>query len=179
MKRAVGIDDKGDVDEARPSRYIGEVGYPELIGSLGCEVALNQIGRSGRHLISDGGALLFAPSYAFEAHITHQPLDDAPGDRYSLALQLTPDLAGAVDAEVGGMDTGDLNFEFLVSYGTGRWRPLFYFIVGRRGNRQVTADRLAPKRSLCSSTNVVISSVGGRAPPRKKPPRSLGARWPS
>ena len=39
-----GIHDHGDVQEARPSRHVGDVGHPEPIWTLGAKVALDQIG---------------------------------------------------------------------------------------------------------------------------------------
>ena len=43
----------------------------------------------------------------------HQPLDGA--NTRDLAVQLAPDLAGAVDAEVLGMDLGDLDLQLGVA----------------------------------------------------------------
>jgi hypothetical protein len=37
---AEGIDDQGHVHKAGPGRHVGEVGHPELVGSLGGEVPL-------------------------------------------------------------------------------------------------------------------------------------------
>jgi hypothetical protein len=46
--------------------------------------------------------------------LTHQPLDGAAGHRGTLPVQLPPDLPGAIDPEVLGVDPADLDLQFLV-----------------------------------------------------------------
>jgi hypothetical protein len=47
--------------------------------------------------------------------LAHQPLHGAAGHRDPLPVQLPPHLAGAIDAEVLGMDAGDLCLELGVT----------------------------------------------------------------
>ena len=47
------INDKGDVDEAAPGRDVGQIRDPELIGTRGHKLALDQVGRPGRAIIGD------------------------------------------------------------------------------------------------------------------------------
>jgi hypothetical protein len=50
--------------------------------------------------------------------LTHQPLHGAAGHGDAFEVQLPPDLAGAVDAEVLGVDTADLGLEFTIADGS-------------------------------------------------------------
>jgi hypothetical protein len=54
--------------------------------------------------------------------LAHQALDGAAGHHDALAVELSPDLAGAV-AEVLAMDACDLGLQLLVAELAGRWRP--------------------------------------------------------
>ena len=49
---APGIEDDGEVEEARPGRDVGDVGDPELVGPGGGEVARHEIGRRPRIAIA-------------------------------------------------------------------------------------------------------------------------------
>jgi hypothetical protein len=81
----------------------------------------------------------------------HQPLHGAAGHSDPFAVQLPPDLAGAVDAEVLGMHPGDLSLQLLVAQRPGRGRPARGGVVGGRGDRQQLADRLDPEPVLVAS----------------------------
>jgi hypothetical protein len=112
---AKGVDDQGHIDKAGPGRHIGQVGDPQLIGSLRGEVPLHQVGGSSGGRIRRGGPLGLATADAFQAQLTHQPLHGAAGHHDPLAVQLAPELAGAVDAQVLGMDPADLDLQLGVA----------------------------------------------------------------
>ena len=61
----VRVDHQRCVREARPGRNIGYVGEPKPVRTVGLEATINQIGGSGRAVIWDGRALLFASDHAF------------------------------------------------------------------------------------------------------------------
>jgi putative transposase len=90
-----------------------------------------------------------APDDALDTHVLHQSGDCATGDFEAFPIQLTPDLAHAVDAPVLSEDTLDLGPQRCVapcaSRQSGRIGPLRQVIVvGGRGDRQNPADRLDP-----------------------------------
>ena len=58
----IGIDDKGDVDEAGPGRDIGEVGEPKDVRPRRLELAVDVIQRAWRSLVADRGPDGFASS---------------------------------------------------------------------------------------------------------------------
>ena len=87
-----------------------------------------------------------------QAHRSHQPLDGAAGHRDALPVELPPDLAHAVDAEVLREHALDLGFRAprpaspgpTACSGSARLRGMG--VIGRRGDRQHLADRLDPIR---------------------------------
>ena len=120
-------------------------------------------------------------------HRTHQPLHGAARDRDALALELPPELARAVGAEVLGVHPRDLRAQLGIAPGAGR-RPGGVALSGdmrvarRWGDRQQPADPVprldrgigsTPWDARCASMNAIIASVGGRAPPGRS------TRWPS
>jgi hypothetical protein len=52
----IGVDDEGDVDEARPGRDVGEVGEPQHVRRRGMELAVDVIERARRGLVLHRGA---------------------------------------------------------------------------------------------------------------------------
>ena len=94
------IDDEGHVDEAAPGGDVGEVGHPQLVGPCRHELAVDEVRWPRRRVIGGRGldarprttpcspiAALIAPPYSARR-------------RCHRASALSPDLAGAVDAEV-------------------------------------------------------------------------------
>jgi hypothetical protein len=145
---AEGVDDQGHIDKAGPGRHIGQISDPQLIGSLRGGVPLHQVGWPRGARIRRGGPLGLATADAFQAQLAHRPLHRAAGHRDPLAVQLAPDLAGAVDAEVLGMDAADLRLELAVAHGSGRGGSACGLVVGGQGDRQHPTDRLDPKSVL-------------------------------
>src|SRR6185437_5081249 len=87
---------------------------------------------------------------ADEALGAHQPFHRAPRDRLAFTLQLSPDLAGPVDAEVLPVNPRDLTNEPVVSSRPRGGRPGPAREVGARSDRaarlgQRAADRLDPE----------------------------------
>jgi hypothetical protein len=102
-----------------------------------------------RGLIADGRANGFAADHTLQAHLTHQSLHSAAGNRDALALHLSPDFAHAVDSEVLREHAGDLGLQLHVTTGSGRKllgiAPLRHtLVIGGWGDRQDFADRLDP-----------------------------------
>ena len=104
---------------------------------------------------------LFAADRSGDAEFTHEALDGATGHRDILAVQVPPDLPGAVDTVVGLVRLCDQSLQFGVADGAGRGcGPAFVVgVIGGRGDLAVVVgeDRqigsTPPKRSLCSSMN--------------------------
>jgi hypothetical protein len=113
------IDHKRHIDKARPGRHIGEIGDPQLVGPGGREVTIDQVRGSRGSRIRRGGPAGLATADTLQAQLAHQPLDGAAGHRDPLTVQLPPHLAGAVDAELLGMDAADLGLELAVTHSPG------------------------------------------------------------
>jgi hypothetical protein len=115
------------------------------------ELAIDVIERAKCRLVAHRRSDRLAADDAFETHGSHQTCNRAAGDIEALALQLPPDLANAVDAEVRLEHTLDLVLQGCIpscpSRQPGGINALGdMVVVGRRGDRQHLADRLDPMR---------------------------------
>src|SRR5262249_24457407 len=70
---AVGVDDECDVDEPRPGRHIGKVGYPQPIWSRRVEPSVDEIGVTHVTVVGDGGLVLGSAACAFPTVFAHDP----------------------------------------------------------------------------------------------------------
>src|SRR6202051_101791 len=66
-----GIDDKGDVDEARPGRDIGEVRDPQYVRPRGLELPVHVVQRARRRLVADRGPDRLATDNTLQTHGSH------------------------------------------------------------------------------------------------------------
>jgi hypothetical protein len=109
------------------------------------------IQRAWRGLVADRGFDRFAADNPLQTHVPHQSRHHATGNIEAFALELTPDLAHAVDGEVLIEDAPNLDLQRGVLPSARRplgWiAPLSHMgVVGRGGDRQDLADRLDPMR---------------------------------
>ena len=95
------IDHKGHVEPALPGRDIGEVRYPQLVGPISLELAMDPIQWTGQRFVCNRGAHHLAPACPFDAFTIH----------------LMPDLVGAVDLHVGLPDLLDLGHQGVIRFG--------------------------------------------------------------
>jgi hypothetical protein len=79
------INDEGHIDKAGPGRHIGDIGDPQLVGSLRSKVTLYQIRGSGGGRIRHGGPAGLATHGATQPQLAQQALDGAAGHRDPLA----------------------------------------------------------------------------------------------
>src|SRR5471032_1214067 len=145
------INHKGHIDKALPGRDVGEVGHPELIGSLCLELAMDPVQRARCGSIGDRGLHDFAPHHITQAGAAHQTLDGATGGLDAFATQLAPDLFCTINLHIGLPDALDLQGQHLVALGAStsqsRIAPLRGVTpVAGRGNLQDFANRLDPIR---------------------------------
>lgn len=54
------VDHEGEVDLAGVGLHVGEIGHPKSVGSLGNELAIDQVGGPVESVVPDGGALPLA-----------------------------------------------------------------------------------------------------------------------
>ena len=116
----VGVDDECDVDEALPRRHVREVTHPEPVRNRRPELAVHVVVRTWRGLVGNGRSRPFAPDDAFDPHLLHQLGDGAARDLDAFAAHLPPDLAHAVDPEVGVEHAPDLGPQFGIALRTRR-----------------------------------------------------------
>jgi len=145
----VNIDDESHIDKACPGRHVGKVGHPELVGP-GCrELPVHLVQWARRDVIRNHCPVPFTWHYTAQALYTHQPLHRAAGHGDRIPVQLPPDLACPVDPEVICVDPPDLAERPAIALLAGRkagrlGRPGAVFVVDRRGDRQLSANRLDP-----------------------------------
>lgn len=96
-----------------------DISQPQAVGSRGSELAIDQVGRSGREITGDRGALVLSPGSTTEPKAGHDPSHLVPADVHAVPAQLAPDLAHSVDAVVLVVDPADVSTEDLVSVGVG------------------------------------------------------------
>jgi hypothetical protein len=77
------VQDDGNIQEAGPSGHVGDVSYPELIGTLSPKVPFDQIRGHRCGAIAYGGRGPLAPTHAPQALFTHQAC-------YTLASYVLP-----------------------------------------------------------------------------------------
>ena len=109
------------------------------------------IQRAWRGLVADGGSDGFAADDPLQTHPSHQSRHRATGNIEAFALELSPDLAHAIDLEVLIEHAPNLDLQGGVLPGSRRplggiASPRHMGVVGRGGDRQDLADRLDPMR---------------------------------
>lgn len=116
------VDHEGDVDEALPSADVGEIREVRRthVRSRCTEVAIDPVERARSRLVADSRADRLATDDALKAHGPHQTNDPAAGDVDAYLLQLPPDLAHAVNAEVLFEDAPNLDLARDIAAGTNR-----------------------------------------------------------
>ena len=145
----VGVDDEGDIDEAGPGRHIRKIGQPQTVRRGSVELPVHAIQRTGGRLVADRCPQRLAPDGSPKTHVPHQPGDRASSSAEAFPPQLTPDLAHAIDAEVLLEHAPDLDLQISVAadpvgQAGGIGAPGGMGVIGRRGDRQNSADRLDP-----------------------------------
>ena len=109
----MGVDDKGDVDEASPSGHVGKVRDPQPIRCRSVELAIDLVERARRGLVADCRADRLAADHPLQAHLPHKQLNSAASDIEAFPLQLPPHLAHAIDTEVLFEDASDLTLRAI------------------------------------------------------------------
>lgn len=109
----VDVDHEGHIDHALPGRDISEVADPELVWSLGLELPVYAVQRTGCLGVGHRGANPLAAPGAFQPLEPHQPLNRTARHGHALAAHLPPDLAIAVDLQIAGPDALDLRRRHL------------------------------------------------------------------
>jgi hypothetical protein len=143
---AVGVDDEAEEHQALPAAQVGEVRQPQLIGSAGAEVAVDQIGRAHRGGVGHRGPPgLAAPLGALDRGLAHQALDAVAPDLVAGPPQRLPRAPVAVGVVVGRMGRADELEQPLVLDAPLRARARGALVVGGRRHAQGPADRLDPE----------------------------------
>lgn len=158
--------------------------------SVETAAAPSQVRRRGLVGIWHGRTDRLASHHAMQPHPAHQALDGAASGWDRFSMQLAPDLAATVNAEVLIPDALDFSAQPAIALDSGRRAVRLGFtglvlVVRRRGNRQDTADRLNPVRLPVIIDELDHHLPRPRRPARRTPPGqntqtpSGGSRWPA
>src|ERR687886_2918109 len=104
----MGVQDEGEVEEAFPCRYVGDVRQPDPVGPTGDEVPAKQVRGGSGPRVTTGGSTLLAAHATPESHSSHQscyPPESAP---YSERTQLGVYPRVAVGLSAPAVDLADL-----------------------------------------------------------------------
>jgi hypothetical protein len=123
---AEGVDEEGRVVEALDRPDVGEIGHPEAVGGGRAERAVHEVGGT---LV--GGTLgrrdrrPDAPGARDTSQTKgpHEPPGPVAADRDADPDKGSTGLADPIDAEVVGVDPGDLTRQVSVRDLPGGWRP--------------------------------------------------------
>jgi hypothetical protein len=145
----IGVDHEGAIDESGPGCDIGEIADPQRVRPRRLELPIDPIERARDSLVTGCGLERLAPDSALQAHGSHQARHRAAGDRDLLPVELAPDLAHAIDAEVRLEHAPDLGLQGRIALGAARQllrvgSSRDMGVIRRRGDRQDPADRLDP-----------------------------------
>ena len=140
------VGDEGHVDNATPGGAVGEIGDPQLVGSGGAEVAVDEVGCAHRRLISVGGEALLGARCAHNLLAFHETLDLIASNLETLPGGCLVQLAASVDAVVGPPDLLQLRAKFAVFQRSLRRRSRLGGVVGGWGDLQLFTDRLDSPR---------------------------------
>jgi hypothetical protein len=123
-------------DEAGPGGYVGHVGHPQLVRTVGRELALDQVGRRALTLIAPGGHDEAAPSAdATDGVDPHQSRHALAADPHALIEQLGTYARHAIGRVRLGVDLANA----LDQYGV---------VDGTRGRRAIQPRVVAACRDL-------------------------------
>ena len=137
------VEDEGEEDDPLPAAQVGQVGDPQLVGPLGGEVALDEVGPpSGLGIGPRRPPRLAASLRPLDALAAHQPLHVPAPDELAGATQRLPRAPVAVGVVVGGVDLADALEQALVVDRPLRALSAVALEVGGRRHVQGSADEL-------------------------------------
>ena len=118
MRRANTFDDRGHVLPALIGGDLREVRCPELDGPVCLELSVHPVQRTWQSPVSDGGAYHLAMARAPQARKPREALHHAACCSNAFAIELVPELVGAVDLHVGLPHLADLRQQGCIVFGT-------------------------------------------------------------
>ena len=108
-------------------RTVGEIRYPQLIGTIGFELPVHVVQRAWCRRIGHRGTHRLAAPCALNTKSSHQPLNRATCHGLFFAVKLTPDFISAVNPHGLLPNPVNLGYQNFISLGTGTqqfWVPL-------------------------------------------------------
>ena len=104
----INVNHKGHKHLTLPCRYIGEVSYPELVWTLGIELAIDQVQWAWPGGIGLRRSDSFASVGSLKPKLSHQALHGTAGNWQTFPVHLFPDFDDPVELPVGMPETRDI-----------------------------------------------------------------------
>jgi hypothetical protein len=141
---------------------VGEVRHPQPVRPIRLELPVHPVQRARCLGIGHGGAHRFASTRTAQPREPHQPLDGAVRNHQTPAVQLAPDLVGAVDLQVLVVHVLHLRQQLGITPGSRRRAACRRYADGATCSAVQIGS--TPKQARCSSMKAFTSCDGGRAP---------------
>lgn len=142
---AEGVDDETRVSGPGPGGHHGQIAHPQPIRGLGGEVASDEIAGPGLSGAGAGAALPPLAGRAAQAGGAHQPRRLVSADLMAGPARRQPQLARPIHPEIRPPQLLERRGHRRVAARPRRRGPGLGAVVGRRGDRQLTPDRLDPE----------------------------------
>lgn len=137
---AVDVEIDRKVQKAGPRRNVGDVSDPDLIGTVGFELAIDEIGCRPGIAIADRRNDAFAPRSAFNSAFSHQSRNTLAGDLQPFIDQIGMDSWPSVGAPRVAKDRFDPISQRKVGFSSIRRRPFAPCIKAAGRNVQRLAE---------------------------------------
>jgi len=102
-----------------PGRYIGEVGDPQLVGTVRLELPIDPIQRARHRFVWNRRAYDLPAPDTGQAQLSHQALDGVASNLNPLPVHLAPDLVSTIELHVRLPDALDLRLQFFIALNAG------------------------------------------------------------
>jgi hypothetical protein len=110
------IEDHGQVQPTLTGRDVGDIRQPDLIGLLGREIPIQQIGGNRQGMLAVGGAHAIAARHVSpDAMPAHDPLDPLAADAVARGAQLGIKTGRPIPAPMVSMNPPDIGQQFTIS----------------------------------------------------------------
>src|SRR5271165_2121944 len=145
---AVSVKHDREIQEACPGRDVGDVGNPELVGPLGGELPIDEIGRWPCIAIANRCRRRFAPRSSVNTTFSHQPRNTLSGYRNTFIAKVRMNAWTTIRRPRFAKQCFDSIAKKQIALTTRRGRTLAPCIVAARGDFEYAAEHRDRVRGL-------------------------------
>src|SRR5881392_241430 len=140
------VEDHGQVEPTFAGRDVGDIRQPDLIGPVGCEIPIQQVGGYRQGMLAVGRAYAIAAwRVSPDAVLAHQPLDPLAADGLALGTQLGMNTRCPISAAVLRMNPPDIDQQLAIGVlARALWLRTPSVEAGRRHAQGIAHDAHRP-----------------------------------